>query len=103
MSRTTAPANAGTMPTDHQVLEAYRAWLHYEGRLLALELYPDAPPTEAIKWVPEGTLAAGFHFPEITGTQPGRTWRDVPPPSTRAEMVLRAVGVLPGDSASNGV
>jgi hypothetical protein len=60
---------------------------------------PNAPPEEAIKWVPEGTLAAGFHFPEWTGKQPGRTWRDVPPPSTRAEMVLRAVGLL---SAATG-
>lgn len=96
MSRISAPANAGIMPTDRQILEAYRQWLHFEARLLALELYPDAAPEEAIKWVPEGTVAAGFHFPEVTGTRPGRTWRDVPPPSTRAEAVLRAVGVLDG-------
>lgn len=94
MSRNTAPANAGGMPTERQILEAYRQWLHHEARLLGMELYPDMPPADAARWVPEGTLASGFHFPEFTGEQPGRTWRDVPPPSTRAEMVLRAVGVL---------
>ncbi|GLK71273.1 hypothetical protein KHC23_10900 [Ancylobacter dichloromethanicus] len=92
MSRNTAPANAGGMPTEREILEAYREWLHFEAHLLGVELYPSLPPANAARWVPQGTFAAGFHFPE-SGAD-GRTWRDVPKPSTRAEMVLRAVGVL---------
>lgn len=80
-------------PADRKILEAYREWLHFEAQLLGVELYPSLPPANAARWVPQGTLAAGFHFPE-SGAD-GRTWRDVPKPSTRAETVLRAVGVLP--------
>ena len=46
------------------------------------------PAAEAGRLIPEGTFAANFHFPK------GGDWRDVPKPS-RAEQVLRAVGLLP--------
>lgn len=76
------------MQTDRNILETYRQWLHNESRLLGVELYPELG-TDAPRYVPE-TTAAEFHFPTCGD------WRDVPKPSTRAELVLRAVGALPG-------
>jgi len=64
---------------------AYLEWLAMEARLLRIELY--GMEFAAKELTPCNTFAGNFHFPA------GGDWRDVPPPSTRAETVMRAVGV----------
>lgn len=63
---------------------AYLEWLRMEARLLQREIEPQLGDG---KFIPDGTFAGHFHIPA------NGNWRDVPPPSTRAELVLRAVGV----------
>lgn len=67
--------------------EAYLEWLAMEARLLRIELYGDAWRDREL--TPCNTAAHAFHFPH------DRSWRDVPPPSTRADLILSTVGVLP--------
>lgn len=67
--------------------EAYLEWLAMEARLLRIELYGEAWKDR--ETAPCNTMAQSFHFPH------DRSWKDVPPPSTRAELVLATVGVLP--------
>ncbi|MGQ3214663.1 hypothetical protein [Shinella sp.] len=67
--------------------EAYLEWLAMEARLLRIELYGEAWRDR--ETAPCNTAAQSFHFPH------DRTWQDVPPPSTRAELVLATVGALP--------
>lgn len=86
MTKPTAAANADGLPDGSEILFAYRQWLHHEGRLLGDELFPELGK-DAGRLIPE-TFAGSFHFPS------GRDWRDVPKPSTRAAVVLAAVGVL---------
>lgn len=68
------------------LLQAYSQWLFYERRLLALEMYPHAG-IDAERFVPVNTAAQLFHFPL------GRDWRDAPKPSSRAALVLSAMGI----------
>lgn len=62
---------------------AYLEWLRMEARLLQIELGygPNGEST------PLNTFTHSYHFPHDI------SWRDAPQPSTRAELVLRAVGV----------
>ena len=62
---------------------AYLEFLHYEARLLRMEL----DPGNDWDFTATGTFANRFHFP-LKGN-----WTDVPKPSTRALQVLRAAGV----------
>ena len=71
-----------------QLLAAYSCWLHYERRILCEEMHPEAGDN-ADAFVPVNTGADRFHFPRGEG----RSWRDVPPPSTRAALVLSTVGL----------
>lgn len=72
-------------PTDftQDPRQAYLEWLRMEARLLQIELGLG----DEHEFSPCGTFARSFHFP------PGESWRDQPQPSTRAELVLAAVGV----------
>src|SRR5690606_9986216 len=65
---------------------AYLDWLTMEARLLRLELWPHADPRKEL--TPVNTFAHGFHWPEL-----GQTYADDVPPTSRAETVLRAVGI----------
>ncbi|HVV94827.1 MAG TPA: hypothetical protein VHD15_15555 [Hyphomicrobiales bacterium] len=74
---------------------AYLEWLTMEARLLRLELWPGSHSARGL--APCNTFASGFHFPM------DRSWNEMPPPSSRAETVLRAVGVqIPGEDAAPG-
>lgn len=64
---------------------AYLEWLRMEARLLQIELYPELDADDEYR--PVGTFAKHFHFPI------DKNWTDVAKPSTRAELVLRAVGI----------
>lgn len=67
---------------ENDVRFAYLEWLRMEARLLQDELGGGNG-----EYSPIGTFTHGYHFPQ------GMDWRDAPQPSTRAELVLRAVGV----------
>ena len=71
------------VPYENDPRQAYLEWLRMEARLLQIELGLDGD----CDYSPRGTFAGSFHFP------PGQDWRATPQPSTRAEMVLAAVGV----------
>ena len=78
------PTGAAEPVTD-DLLDAYSEWLFYERRLLCRERWPGSRDAEA--FVPANTGASGFHFP------PGPVRRrDQLQPSTRAAVVLSAVG-----------
>ncbi len=82
---------------DRRALEAYAEWLYMERRLLAIELYPELGK-DAVRFVPQGTAAATFHFPV------GRDWRSEAQPSSRAEQIMDLLGIdwraeNPGKSA----
>ncbi len=71
------------------MLCAYDQWLFYERRLLLIEQYEHLgiKMTNAMEGaVPVNTAADAFHFPRVG------SWRDAPQPSTRAAVVLSAVG-----------
>jgi hypothetical protein len=71
------------------LLAAYNSWLFMERRLLCCEMFPSNPELRrfAEGLVPVNTAADRFHLPL------DRDWRDVPPPSTRAASILRALGI----------
>ncbi|TCR04078.1 hypothetical protein [Neorhizobium sp. JUb45] len=66
---------------------AYAEWLWNELKLLNREMGYDA---RIGLYSPTGTIGGDFHFP-----RDHREWTDVPPPSTRAETMLRVLGILP--------
>ena len=73
-------------------LIAYVEWLFMEHRLLCMEMWPDevrpAGHNMPLGFSPVGTAAHSFHFPND-----GRTWQDVPKPSTRCLAVFEAIGL----------
>ncbi|MCJ2051241.1 hypothetical protein [Methylobacterium sp. J-070] len=71
-------------PVSDQLLYTYMEWLSTERRVLCHEVWPGEP--NADRYVPQGTGATGFHFPD------GVDWKALPGPSTRAALVLSAVG-----------
>ncbi|MDO9426044.1 MAG: hypothetical protein Q7T93_04365 [Methylobacterium sp.] len=77
--------SAAAVPVTDGRLDAYSEWLFMERRLLCLEQHPGFD--QADRFVPANTGAKDFHFPDF----PTR-WQDLPQPSTRAALVLSAVG-----------
>ncbi len=77
------------VPVTHDMLCAYDQWLFYERRLLLIEQYQHLglEMSNVMEGaVPLNTAADAFHFPRVG------SWRDAPQPSTRAAVVLSAVG-----------
>ncbi|MGN6549253.1 MAG: hypothetical protein ACTHJ3_05100 [Pararhizobium sp.] len=83
---------AGGTDCDVGILESYREWLHYEGRLCGMELYPELG-ADADRFIPRTDIFK-FHFPM------DKDWRSVARPSSRAELVLKAVGALPEETGA---
>lgn len=84
-----APVTAGPK----ELAVRYNAWLHLERRLLAAELYPELGH-DAERYVQCDKFAREFHVPcegEARWVPGG--WQALPQPSTRAALVLGAVGV----------
>jgi hypothetical protein len=77
--------SAVAAPITDAALDAYSEWLFMERRLLCMERYPNWKDAEC--FVPCNTGASSFHLPD----SPVR-WQDLPQPSTRAALVLSAVG-----------
>ncbi|MGU3496123.1 hypothetical protein ACLBXM_18940 [Xanthobacteraceae bacterium A53D] len=78
-------APAETRPATRAEMEAYRAWLHMEGRMLGHELYPNEGE-RAERLVRAGTGVGELHMPRHVPLS------DMAPPSSRAVRVLQAVG-----------
>jgi hypothetical protein len=76
---------AAAEPVTEQLLDSYSEWLFYERRLLCLERWPGVHHPDG--FIPANTGASGYHF----SLGPER-WQDRPMPSTRAAVVLSAVG-----------
>ena len=74
------------MPVDRAALVTYASWLMMERKLVCDELFPHMAG-KAHAFLIEAPGANDFHFP------PGRSWRDVPPPSSRAIGVLDLLGI----------
>lgn len=77
---------AAAVPVSRDLLHSYNEWLLYERRLLAMEMFPGYGAA-AEDLVPGNTGASDYHFPSYPGT-----WQELPQPSTRAALVLSAVG-----------
>ena len=78
----TGAATMDSTPT-REVAEAYRTWLHFELRMLNLEM-DGTPETLSVRMDnPDAT----YHFPTE-----GR-WQDERKPSTRASLMLRILGI----------
>jgi hypothetical protein len=75
---------AAAEPVTSDLLDAYNQWLFYERRLLCLEAHGSI---DAERMVPQTMAASLFHFPLF----PHR-WQELPQPSSRAALVLSAVG-----------
>lgn len=90
-SKQTEPeAAAYDDPYDHDPCYAYLEWLDSEHRLLSHELFPESK----MRFTPCNTFARDFHWSE--------DWRSKPKPSTRAEAVMRFVGVrFPDDGSAS--
>lgn len=76
--------SAVAAPITTDLLDAYSEWLFMERRLLCLERWPGVRDAE--QFVPCNTGAGDFHL------RPGTDWRTLPQPSTRAALVMSAVG-----------
>lgn len=94
MSENGISASAAAIPSNREILEAYCEWLHLEKRLLCTELCPDNG-TETVKLSPCAMIGQNLRSPV------GEDWRELSQPSTRAGVVLAAVGLLPGELAAS--
>ncbi len=81
---------AAAEPITRELLVNYQQWLFYERRLLLTEIFPSQEERRlAEALVPHGGRGADqFHFPAFERGG----WQGVPKPSSRAALVLSAVG-----------
>lgn len=78
---------AAAEPITKDLLIGYSDWLLLERRILNMELFPNAEDQAAARHVfLSNRVTEAFHLP------PGGGWQDLPKPSTRAALVLSAVG-----------
>ena len=73
-------------PAPRDALITYATWLAVERRLVCRELYPHVG-SKADSFISDAPGATAFHCP------PGRSWQDVPLPSSRAVQLLDMLGV----------
>lgn len=87
---------ATAVPVSRELLESYKAWLHYENRMLSYELagHDIAAAGRIEKLVPLNNEGADWHFQwnRAPGARGPAGWITAPQPSTRAALVLSAVG-----------
>lgn len=86
---------AAAVPVTDDLLWSYKSWLHYEHRMVAQELarYDQVQAG----WIEKGHVAGlpgdRWHFQwSGNGGRGPAGWQDAPQPSTRAAIVLSAVG-----------
>ena len=85
------PTAVATRVTD-ELIDVYDEWLFFERKLLHIEVHGREKARETIHFVP-CTSASQFHFPSMLAHHIRPPWMDLPQPSTRAALVLSAVGV----------
>ena len=86
---------AAAVPVTDTILHSYKNWLHYEHAMLSYELAGhDIQRGHDIEHeFPQGNHGAHWHFRwSREGMRGPAGWADAPQPSTRAAVVLSAVG-----------
>lgn len=68
-----------------ELLDAYDEWLYFERKLLHIERFGMNAAKTSVRWT-KNTPATHFHFPKEG------MWNEQPQPSTRAALVLSAIG-----------
>jgi hypothetical protein len=86
---------ATAVPVSRELLDSYKSWLHYEHRMVSYELagYDAETATLIERCVSVDNEGAAWHFQ--WDRAPGAAlagWASAPQPSTRAALVLSAVG-----------
>ena len=85
------PSGVAT-PVTNNLIDAYDEWLFFERKLLHIERYGREMATKTIGFIP-CTRANEFHFPSMQAHHVQPPWMDLPVPSSRAALVLSAVGI----------
>ena len=94
---------AAAVPVTRDLMHSYKSWLFFENRMLAYELaghcLDGGRQIERLFF--HGTPGDDYHFQWTHNGYTGPAgWRDAPQPSTRAAIVLSAVGCpLGGEGA----
>ena len=83
------PLNKKVWPKESKLLLAYNEWLDRERYELMKEMYKDFDPRDMMHMVPHSALINNFFW------RPFKRYGDIPAPSTRAGLVLSAVGIGP--------
>jgi hypothetical protein len=80
-------------PVTDDLLWGYKTWLHYEHRMLSSELagHDHKRTKEIERWLFTDNAASHWHFTGANAPSNGG-WPKSPQPSTRAALVLSAVG-----------
>lgn len=83
-------------PASRDLLLSYKAWLHYEHRMVSYELagYDLGTAHWIENYIAHDGEGAHWHFQwvGVPGAQGPAGWQSAPQPSTRAALVLSAVG-----------
>lgn len=87
-------------PTDPRILRAYKHWLHFESQALSEEMWPGYE--DGLYVIPMNTGADCYHASWASN------WREkgfgtTEPPSARAALVLKAVGIDPLRAIKRGL
>lgn len=86
---------AAAVPVSQELLHSYKSWLHFEHRMLSFELANyDLETAQFIEsYHVANNEGAAWHFQwAVPGSQGPAGWINAPQPSTRAALVLSAVG-----------
>ncbi len=82
------------VPVTIDLMQSYQAWLHYEHRMLSYEMAGyDVRLAQGIEGCTHmNNPGADYHFRQPYTGRPLAGWPDAPQPSTRAAVMLSAVG-----------
>ena len=82
------------VPVTIDLMQSYQAWLHYEHRMLSYEMAGyDVRLAQGIEGCTHmNNPGADYHFRQPYTGRPLAGWPEAPQPSTRAAVVLSAVG-----------
>ncbi len=89
------------VPVTIDLMQSYQAWLHYEHRMLSYEMAGyDVRLSRGIEGCTHmNNPGADYHFRQPYTGRPLAGWPEAPQPSTRAAVVLSALGCPLGPRA----